>query len=226
MDVSTPEVSYRLIPSQFPPIGLFETVASAEDLEAVLELAGWTNDRQVTERIARLPKSDWVFGRPNASIVMAAFLHAPPMGARFSGPDLGAWYAAARVETGIAEVGHHLRREAFARGKAEGQRTFRVYRARIEGTYRETSAGERPELFTEDYGPSQAFGEGLRAAGEDGVVYPSLRHGGGICICAYRPRKILDVMQAEHFSITVRTDMRQVVVERLPAGWDKGPSID
>ncbi len=218
MDVSAPDVSYRLIPSQFPPIDLFETVATADDLEAVMELAGWTNDRLVTERIARLPKADWVFGRPNASIVMAAFLHAPPMGARFSGPDLGAWYAAARVETGIAEVGHHLRREAFARGKAEGQRVYRVYQARIEGDYREARPDEQPEVFTEDYGLSQAFGEGLRAAGKDGVIYQSLRHRDGLCICAYRPRKIVDVVQAEHFAITVRTDMRQIIVERLPAG--------
>lgn len=217
MDVPAPDVSYRLIPSQFPPIGIFETIATADDLEAVMELAGWTNDRLVTERIARLPKVDWAFGRANASIVMAAFLHAPPMGARFSGPDLGAWYAAARVETGIAEVGHHLRREAFARGKAEGQRTFRVYTARIEGAYREASPDEQPELFTDDYGLSQAFGEGLRAAGKDGLVYPSLRHRDGLCICAYRPRQIVDVVQAEHFLITVRTDMRQVMVERLPA---------
>ncbi|MDV3252150.1 RES family NAD+ phosphorylase [Devosia sp. BK] len=218
MDVAAPAVTYRLIPSQFPPIGLFETVASADDLEAVMELSGWTNDRLVTERIARLPKADLVFGRPNASIVMAAFLHAPPMGARFSGPDLGAWYAAARIETGIAEVGHHLRREAFARGKAEGQRTFRVYQARIEGAYRDVRPEDRPDCFTDDYGPSQAFGEGLRAAARDGLVYPSLRHRDGLCLCAFRPRKILDVVQAEHFSITVRTDMRQVVVDRLPAG--------
>ena len=66
---------HRLIPSQFPPLGLFDTVATAADLAAVMELVGWTNDRLVVDRIARLPKIEWVYGTANASIVMAAFLH-------------------------------------------------------------------------------------------------------------------------------------------------------
>ena len=52
-----PRPTWRLIPSRFPPVGLFDTVATAADLEAVMELAGWTNDRLVPERIARLPKA-------------------------------------------------------------------------------------------------------------------------------------------------------------------------
>ena len=70
---SAPRPAYRLIPSQFPPIGLFDTVATAADLSAVMDLVGWTNDRLVAERINRLAPQDWVYGVPNASIVMAAF---------------------------------------------------------------------------------------------------------------------------------------------------------
>ena len=33
-----------------------------------MELEGWTNDRLVLERVARLNKADWVFGVPNASV--------------------------------------------------------------------------------------------------------------------------------------------------------------
>ena len=62
---------HRLIPSQFPPITLFDTVATAADLKPVMELAGWTNDRLVAERIKRLPQNEWVYGRSNSSIVMA-----------------------------------------------------------------------------------------------------------------------------------------------------------
>ncbi len=92
-----PHPTYRLIPSRFPPIGLFDTVARAADLRAVMELAGWTNDRLVAERINRLPEGEWVHGRPNASVVMAAFLHVAPTGMRFNSADLGAWYAAPRA---------------------------------------------------------------------------------------------------------------------------------
>ena len=50
---ASPQPTYRLIASRFPPIGLFDTIATAADLEPVMELAGWTNDRLVAERIAR-----------------------------------------------------------------------------------------------------------------------------------------------------------------------------
>ncbi|WP_309642995.1 RES family NAD+ phosphorylase, partial [Phenylobacterium sp.] len=130
-----PVPSFRLIPSRFPPIGLFDTVATAADLAAVMELAGWTNDRLVAERLARLPAAEWVFGRPNASVVMAAFLHVAPGGMRFNGPDLGAWYAAAGLTTAVVEVGHHLRREARATGAARLSRQVRTYSARLTGDY-------------------------------------------------------------------------------------------
>ncbi len=212
-----PQPTHRLIPSHFPPIGLFDSVARAADLEAVMELAGWTNDRLVRQRVARLPQSEWVFGRPNASIVMAAFLHAAPGGGRFNGPDLGAWYAAATTVTAIAEVGHHLRREALARGIDGMKRSFRSYSARLDGDYRDIR-GTEPRLHSGDsYAAAQAFGENLRASGEDGIVYDSVRHRGGVNACAYRPVKVLDVVQAEHFEISVTTGAKRIEARRLGA---------
>src|SRR5947209_3561624 len=104
--------TYRLIPSRFPPISAFDSVTAPEDLEAVMELEGWTNDRLVLERLARLDKSEWVYGTPNSSVVMASFLHGGPTGLRFTSADLNGWYAAMNKRTAIAEVAHHLRREA------------------------------------------------------------------------------------------------------------------
>jgi hypothetical protein len=214
---AAPFPAHRLIPSQFPPIGLFDTVARAADLEAIMDLVGWTNDRLVAERLARLPRAEWVFGRANASIVMAAFLHAPVAGARFSGPDLGAWYAADRIETAIAEVGHHLRREAFARRQPGATRRYRAYRCRLGGSYRDIRGVDDAGLYDRsNYGASQVFGESLRADGEDGILYDSLRHVGGVALCAYRPSKVLDVVQAEHFDIAVSTHDPAVTVTRLP----------
>lgn len=217
MHSSAPQPSHRLIPSQFPPIGLFDTVATTADAEVVMELAGWTNDRLVRQRLARLPQDEWVFGRANSSIVMAAFLHAAPSGSRFSGPDLGAWYAAASLATAVAEVGHHLRREALARGLGRTKRTFRSYTARLDGSYRDIR-GSEPELHASDsYAAGQAFGEGLRATGEDGVLYDSVRHRGGSNVYAYRPTKVLDVVQAEHLEVTVSVGEKRIEATRLTA---------
>ncbi len=215
MQAPAPQPSHRLIPSRFPPIGLFDTVATTADAEAVMELAGWTNDRLVRQRLARLPQDEWVFGRANSSIVMAAFLHAAPDGSRFNGPDLGAWYAAAALVTAVAEVGHHLRREALARGLETTNRSFRSYTARLEGSYRDIRGGE-PELHAADsYAAGQGFGESLRAAGGDGVVYDSVRHRGGTNVCAYRPSKVIDVVQAEHLEIKVSVGEKRIEATRL-----------
>jgi hypothetical protein len=210
--------SHRLIPSKYPPIGLFDTVATAADLEAVMELAGWTNDRLVPERLARLPQREWVFGRPNASVVMAAFLHAALHGGRFSSPDLGAWYASAELVTAAAEVGHHLRREAVATSLASLSRTFRSYSARLNGRFIDIRGEDRPDLYAPDsYAAAQVFGETERARGRDGILYDSVRRRGRTNAVAYRPSKVLDVVQAEHFEITVWAAEHRIEVVRLSA---------
>lgn len=215
-----PHPAYRLIPSRFPPIGLFDTVSTAADLEAVMELAGWTNDRLVTERIARLPREEWVHGRANASIVMASFLHAAPQGMRFNGPDLGAWYASASLTTAVAEVGHHLRREAASLPAGVLVRQYRVYGCRLEGRYldiRNEQAIRRDLYATGSHAAAQLFGEALRAQGGSGIVYDSLRHVGGVNVVAYRPRQVLDVVQAEHFELRVEAGRRRIEARRLRA---------
>ena len=213
-----PRRTHRLIPSRFPAIGLFDTVATAADLEAVMELAGWTNDRLVAERITRLPQAEWVYGRPNASIVMAAFLHVGPEGGRFNGPELGAWYASAGLVTAAVEVAHHMRREAVARGVAAMVRQFRQYPARLLGAYldiRGQQAAMAAVYAPDSHAASQLLGEELRAAGRPGIMYDSVRHAGGVNIAVLRPRHVADVVQADHFEITVSATDRRIEVRRL-----------
>jgi len=229
--VAAPRPAHRLAPSRFPPIGLFDTVATAADAAAVMELAGWTNDRLVAERIDRLPRDQWVYGRANASVVMASFLHVAPGGMRFNGPDLGAWYAAASIVTAAAEVGHHLRREAVARSVKGMRRTYRNYTAVLIGDYRDIRGRQAalphppppkhhwaaPGVASNRYGAAQVFGEGVRASQASGLLYDSLRHRGGCNIVAYRPVAVTEVVQAEHFEISVEAASRRVEVHKLSA---------
>jgi hypothetical protein len=214
----SPRPAHRLIPSQFPPIGLFDTVATAADLAAVMELVGWTNDRLVADRIDRLPQSEWVYGAPNASIVMAAFLHVTPGGMRFNGPELGAWYAADDIRTAAAEVGHHLRRETVARGVVAMSRTYRAYTATLLGNYLDIRGqqAKRPEVYaSERYDASQKFGEEVRASGGAGLIYDSLRRRSGVNVVAHRPRNITDIAQTDHFEIAVSSASRTIEVCKL-----------
>jgi RES domain-containing protein len=217
---AAPVPAHRLIPSRFPPIGLFDTVTTAADLEPVMELAGWTNDRLVTERINRLPRDEWVYGRPNASIVMAAFLHVTPGGMRFNNGDLGAWYAAAALTTSVAEVAHHMRREAVARGITGAQRKFRQYTAALAGSYLDLRGQQvaRPDVYDPtSYAVSQALGETVRASGSAGIVYDSVRHTGGLCVVAHRPRNISEIAQGDHFEISVQAAASRIDVRKLSA---------
>ena len=218
--VPAPAPSYRLAPSRFPPIGLFDTVATAADLPLVMELVGWTNDRMVEHRLRRLPQSEWVFGRPNSSVVMAAFLHVAPGGLRFNGEDLGAWYAATALQTAAAEVAHHLRREALARGKPGASRTYRAYTATLLGSYldiRGLQAARAAAYDALDYSAAQAFGESIRAGGGDGLMFDSLRHAGGTNVVAYRPPNVTNVTQGDHLEIAVTVASPAISVTRLAA---------
>jgi hypothetical protein len=218
--VSAPQPALRLIPSRFPPIGAFDDVASQDDLAAVMELEGWTNDRLVEDRLARLPREEWVYGRANASIVMAAFLHGAPEGSRFNGPELGAWYAGTALNTAVAEVAHHMRREIRARGSTHLTRDFRCYSATLVGEryqdLRVDGAGRAGLLSPGSYAVSQPFGEAWRQAGGDGIVYPSLRHVGGISIVALRPSQVQNVIQSSHYRLDVGLQ-GAITVTTLPA---------
>jgi hypothetical protein len=210
--------TYRLIPSRYPPLSAFESVTSADDLEAVMELEGWTNDRLVAERVARLKKAEWVFSVPNASVIMASFLHGGLTGLRFTSADLNGWYASVARRTAIAEVAHHLRREAVNMRVPSLTLHYRTYSAKLIGTYQDIRgmAGTHPELYKpSDYSASQTFGESLRASGGDGIVYDSVRHVGGVNVVALRPKNVREVVMGSHYEITAPVSGK-VIARTLP----------
>jgi len=215
-----PERTLRLVPSRFPPVGAFETVTAPEDLEAVFDLEGWTNDRLVVTRLSQLPRQEWVHGRPNASIVMAAFLHGSPGGLRFSGQELGAWYASSEFVTAVLEVANGLRKEISLSALARMQQTYRQYTARLGGRYVDIF-GIHSEFHMPDdssWPASQAFGRHVRdrggALGLSGIRYESVRRPGHENWVCYRPPDVQDVVQGDHFEIDVPVT-GSVVVRKL-----------
>src|SRR5690606_27761865 len=99
---------YRIVPSRFPPVGLFDAVADPADLEAVFQIEAMTNDRLRDEvgDISLVPPEDRVSG-PGTTPVMAAFTHLNPNGDRFTDGSYGVFYASATIETAVAETSHH-----------------------------------------------------------------------------------------------------------------------
>ena len=149
---------------------------------------------------------------------MAAFLHVAPGGMRFNGPELGVWYAADDIRTAAAEVGHHLRRETVARNVIAMTRTYRAYAATLLGDYLDIRGQQtrRPDVYASDrYDASQKFGEEVRASGGAGLLYESLRRRTGVNVVAHRPRNITDIVQTDHFEISVQATSRMIDVRKL-----------
>lgn len=207
-----PEVSHiaqttrRLIASRWPTIGVFDRVGSTPaDIASAYELEMLTNDRLHVpfERLHELPESEWAVGVPNASIVMAAYLHADEAGGRFTDGSLGAWYCAFSLQTAIVEtVFHHTRRLSHSAAGYYQTIQMRELRADVDAAFHDLRGTEKelPTFFSPDsYADSQPFGVKLRREGSNGICYDSVRHEGGVCLAVFRPRLLLNVMQGDHF---------------------------
>ncbi len=193
---------YRIIPSRFPPIQLFERVADPQDLEAVFALEALTNPRLRDEvgDIRLVPPDERISG-PGTSIIMAAFTHLNPEGSRFSDGSYGVFYAGRELETAIAETRTH--RARFLRATAQGpmELDMRVYAVDLDGDLHDLrgAAAERPLLYHPDnYGPAQLLARQLRDAGSNGIAYDSVRRAGGSCAAVFRPRLLANARQERH----------------------------
>ena len=193
---------FRVISSRFPPIHLFERVAGAEDWEALYWLESLTNPRLRDDvgEIELVPREDRIFG-PGASVIMAPFTHLNPEGSRFADDTFGAFYAAASLDTSIAETRYH--REIFLRATRERplELDMRTYLCDVAASFHDIR-GKRdrmPDIYDPDsYVASQKLARSLKLAGSNGVVFDSVRHSGGQCLAVYRPRLVQNCRQGTH----------------------------
>jgi hypothetical protein len=193
---------FRVISSRFPPIHLFERVAGAEDWEALYWLESLTNPRLRDDvgEIELVPREDRIFG-PGASVIMAPFTHLNPEGSRFADDTFGAFYAAASLDTSIAETRYH--REIFLRATRQRplELDMRTYLCDVAASFHDIR-GKRdrmPDIYDPDsYVASQKLARSLKLAGSNGVVFDSVRHVGGQCLAVYRPRLVQNCRQGTH----------------------------
>lgn len=195
----------RFVASRYPTIGLFDRVSAPADVEAVIELEGWTNDRIRGELgiLSALPPDEWVTGRAMSSVVMAPFCHPRPGGARFNDAGRGAWYSARTLATALAEAIHRRTAELREVGAPETRVEMRVYlsdfSARFHDVRQARGALARSLYHPDDYSGSQALARRLLAAGSNGVVYQSVRDAAGECLACFRPRLVRNVRAGGHY---------------------------
>jgi hypothetical protein len=191
----------RLVPSRYPTIGVFDRVASPQDLPELFELEGWTNDRLSNELglLHTVPADEWIAG-PMASVVMAAYCHPSAAGARFSDSTRGAWYACRDLETALAESAHRRTKELQEVGALDARMQMRLYHTDFEAAFHDVrGAGWDHVHDPDDHTPGQGLGRELFAAGSNGLVYRSVRHDAGECVVSFRPKLVRNARPAGHF---------------------------
>ena len=206
MDIPTSEVRwtpcYRIIPSRFPPISLFEAVADPADLEAVYAIEAMTNDRLRDEagELSLVQPEDRVSG-PGSSPIMAAFTHLNPVGDRFTDGSYGVFYAGQTLATAIAETRYHRSRFLKATNEPAQELDMRVYAVDLDATLHDIR-GQREALPTlydaESYAIAQGAARKLREGDANGIVYESVRDPGGECAAVFRPRLLSNCRQERH----------------------------
>lgn len=191
----------RIIRSLYPPIDLFEDIADPSDWPLLIAAEQKTNPRLMASigQLDLVPPARRVSG-PGASYLMAPFVHASPdRPSRFSDGRFGVLYVARAYETALFETIHHHQLFMARTDEAAGWSSqFREIVMDVATPLHDLRDAVPAVLDPDDYRAAQAIGAALKAAGSEGVLYPSVRHDGGECVGLFYPDKPRNVMQGRH----------------------------
>ena len=191
----------RIIRSAWPPIDLFEDIADPADRPLLIAAEQKTNPR-LMESIGTLdlvPPERRVSG-PGASYLMAPFTHiSTDRPSRFSDGRYGVLYIGDGFETAPFETAYHHARFMAATAEPAGWTSqFREIVLDVSAPLHDLRQGFEAALSPDDYGPGQTLGAQLRAAGSEGVLYPSVRRAGGLCVGLFYPDRASLPRQGRH----------------------------
>jgi len=215
--VSTPKTRrlkskiHRLINSRYPPIGVFDAyVDNLEELRIAFQIEQLTNPRLNTTigALGILPNEEIITDRPNASVIMAAFIHTAPGGGRFNDERLGAWYGGRDLDTAMDETLHHNERRLGASSAGfPCEIQLREYVTDISAELIDLRGQQKEykDLYqTQDYSASQKFANKHRwpfsKEAASGIAFDSVRRAGGQNVVIFRPSILkAPVTQADHY---------------------------
>ncbi len=196
----------RLIPetNHKPPV-MWGLVDSDDEAAVLVELEGETSARLTAEREGSpaLDRRELAFVRRTHDLklygqshINAAFAYTRPTGNRFNGGDRGAWYCAWDILTSLQEVGFHRTRELGFIGRYEDEARYVEFLADFIGEFPDLRGQSHPALDPDPehvYPAGQRLAAYLRAEGNRGLIYPSVRHSGGRCFVAFDPGIVQNV---------------------------------
>lgn len=191
----------RIIRSTFPPIDLFEDIADPADWALLISAEQKSNPRiMATIGNLDLVPVERRVGGPGASYLMAPFTHvSTDRPSRFTDGSYGVLYAGRAFETALFETIHHHARFMARTAERPGWTSqFREIVLSVSADLHDLRGRSDQVLDPASYGESQQLGRSLRAAGSEGLVYPSVRHPGGECVGLFHPDSAADPVQGRH----------------------------
>jgi RES domain-containing protein len=179
--------------------------SDAAMLADLAEIEGATSGRQTAERRGAdaIARGEFVVGFPHAAFINAAFAYFRPRELnRFNGPGRGAWYAALATKTCLAEVSWHMTRELARVGDLNATVDYAEMFASFAGAFVDLRGRKPPPACLDPdpamgYPAGNALAEQARAAGLNGIVYPSVRDPDGTCLVALWPHAVQSVAQGK-----------------------------
>jgi RES domain-containing protein len=213
---------HRLIPARYSDTGTVLEEVTDDDrmLADAARLDAATNERVQGELygLSGISNFELVYGIPNSHIIRAAFLHPGPSGHRFNDTTRGAWYAAKTAKTSIAEVAYHKAKrlaEMVVPGLPQERPDEEVssyddWQADFRGSFHALEPAQefaeclQPEPVPECYMRSQLLARQLLAEKSNGILYPSVRHKGGLCMACFRPALVYQPRRTERYEIRLK----------------------
>jgi hypothetical protein len=191
--------AYRIVPSRFPTIGVYDRIADPADIDALFAIEALTNPRLREEAgaLKLVPRERRISG-PGSTPVMAAFTHLNPEGSRFSDGSWGVFYAGHSVATAVEETVYHRERFLAATAEPACDIEMRCYRTSLDSKLHDIRGRWPGAHDPHSYAASIALARELRAADSSGIVFDSARHIGGECLAAFYPDVVAPCVQAQH----------------------------
>jgi hypothetical protein len=210
--------THRLLPAKYSLNydSVLTRIANDEDLPLIFALDNYTNARLRAEANLSpdISSQELVSHVPYDYIINAAFTHANPLGARFSTPHRGAWYAAFELATAKAEVLFHRSVEFAEIGWKEREEIlYDDYLADFTAGFHDLRGIEDEALSPTSYIRSQQLAVELMELGSLGIVYPSVRREGGTCIACFRPSIVANVRKSTPYRL-IWTPLRARMVRQ------------
>lgn len=191
--------------SHIPPIDVYDDLADPHDWERLTRSVQRTNPRTNMDLgdVSLIPP-DRILTGEGATWVIGAFTHvSPDRPSRFTDGRFGVYYAGKALETALREHCFHIGRFYSATNQQAGWKSeVRELVGSVDAELIDLRGDEGKPYLDPDpnnYSPSQQLATQLREDGEDGIVYPSLRHEGGECIAALWPNVVTPPVQGDHF---------------------------